>query len=425
MLIRPPTRSPPRPQVTVSDDDIVGLCKVASKLCRLSKWAEALHFCDGVRRRNPHVLDLLAYGTAIGACARGGLWWLALDWLVSLGQSGIQMNVVPATSTVSACAVAVKWQKALELCFWLRRKGPAPNAVTCCATASACSRGSLWRLGLDIIEELLRVDGVQADIGVFNAAITARAGSKSWTSSLELMQSAKDRGIQPQFVTYSAVITTCDSCYEWRPALALLKHSTARLWIADQVLVHNPAAATCLNAGQWPKVLQLVDEMHWRRVFLDVVTLNTLLDAYDIGGLWEAALALLGGVQNWPEGRGPDAASFGAAISACASAAEWEQALAIFVSLSPQRRSTVSFGAVLRSMALASFWDGALRFLEDARQSHHEPDALALADVVNACFAARSLKPVAGLIELAAELATHSLDAEHKAEHHWKPNSRR
>jgi pentatricopeptide repeat protein len=83
-------------------------------------------------------------------------------------------------------------------------------------------------------------------------------------------------GITPAAATYCAAISACaTSTGHWQHALALL--STAGAAGVATVACYNAAINACAVAGNWPKALQLLEEMTHAGVLPDTVSYNRCL----------------------------------------------------------------------------------------------------------------------------------------------------
>jgi pentatricopeptide repeat protein len=80
-------------------------------------------------------------------------------------------------------------------------------------------------------------------------------------------------GITPAAATYCAAISACaTSTGHWQHALALLG-AAAAAGVAT-VACYNAAINACAVAGNWPKALQLLEEMTHAGVLPDTVSYN-------------------------------------------------------------------------------------------------------------------------------------------------------
>ncbi|CAE7800517.1 MRL1 [Symbiodinium microadriaticum] len=134
-------------------------------------------------------------------------------------------------------------------------------------------------------------------------------------------------------------------------------------------------------------LLDLLPQVHLRP---EVITYNAVASACASAGRWEAALSILEAL------RGKDlatAASYGAAISACASekAGRWQQALLVLQMLREDSQRSevlsadaVAFGAAISTCGNCGQWEYALHIFSEM-QGHIDLDVVACNAVISAC----------------------------------------
>ncbi|CAE8737884.1 unnamed protein product, partial [Polarella glacialis] len=112
-----------------------------------------------------------------------------------------------------------------------------------------------------------------------------------WEESLALLD-FRSRTHRPDVGLCNAAMLACGrEAGQWQIVLQLLKG----VWQMDMkpdMLSYNVAMGACSQAGQWQKVLCLLNEMQkFRR--RDIFTFNVSMQAYAQGRLWEESLAML------------------------------------------------------------------------------------------------------------------------------------
>eukprot|EP00415_Alexandrium_ostenfeldii_P005144 UN5144 len=76
--------------------------------------------------------------------------------------------------------------------------------------------------------------------------------------------------VEPNVVTFSAVISACEKGGQWLAALTLLS-SMIKLGIVPNVVSCNAAVSTCEKSGQWLVALALLSSMAWLHIEPTVV----------------------------------------------------------------------------------------------------------------------------------------------------------
>ncbi|CAM9959516.1 unnamed protein product, partial [Ectocarpus sp. 8 AP-2014] len=238
------------------------------------------------------------------------------------------------------------------------------------ACITALARCGRWRQALAILDHMR----FTANAAEAAAATALEADPAAGIDGGAAMLPPAPAAVRPDVFSYSAAITACGNCGEWRRALALLRVMREQ-GVPPNVVSYNAAAHACVgdqrklgetrmngNNGVaeprgraaeeekegeeeeeegWALVLGLMEEMRAEGVAPDVFTFTTAITACGKAGQWERALDLLEEMGGGGDGDdrlrrrrtgvliAPDVASINAAISACARAGQWESALGL------------------------------------------------------------------------------------------------
>eukprot|EP00913_Durusdinium_trenchii_P027188 g25509.t2 len=193
-----------------------------------SEWSWALHVLQELLTMKLRPNEL-TYTAAMGACERGECWAGALALLARIPDP----DYVAYGAAISACER--RWVEALELLRVIQDQGLRPNLVICSAAMAACEKGEQWELAL----ELLSIAAELSDKSPvpFNSAISACEKGSQWLLAWEVFHQMDHAGIEFDNIGRSALIRACH------------------------------------RAGQWPRVLELLDCLFFsRELELDVAT---------------------------------------------------------------------------------------------------------------------------------------------------------
>jgi pentatricopeptide repeat protein len=94
----------------------------------------------------------------------------------------------------------------------------------------------------------------------------------------------KERGIEPNAITYSAAISACEKGDgQWEMALELLNEMKER-GIEPNVITYSAAISACEKGdGQWEKALELLNDMKERGIEPNAYTYNATIEALYAG----------------------------------------------------------------------------------------------------------------------------------------------
>lgn len=213
------------------------------------------------------------------------------------------------------------------------------------------------------------------DHACFTIAISACASQWEW--ACDLFTSMTRAALEPNSISYNALITCCEKGRQWHRALVLL----SAMGDNADVFSFSAAISACEKCGHWQIALQLFENMATARVTADEIGFNAAISACEKGGQWPSAAQLL---QRMAIRRClASVVSFSAAISACAT--EWLAALCMLESMeSTQVKSNeVTFNALLNCCEKS--WQHGLS-IADMRQLQLLPDVVTLSTSLSTRF---------------------------------------
>eukprot|EP00434_Breviolum_minutum_P001299 symbB.v1.2.001141.t1/scaffold62.1/size503095/7 len=203
-----------------------------------------------------------------------GAWIKGLELLTFLQMKRLQVDKVMVNSCSSANEKASQWQHSLQLIQSSVLVQLTPNVLAYSAAVSAAGRkGSVWTQALHIgqraQQNLRRLDTV-----IHNAMITAvEKASFQWCKAFQIAQRLCLAGGRPSVVTCNALVSACENARVWEQAFNTLE-VLHFLGLKPQVVTFNAMISSC---GQlWPSTLILLEEMTFRQLLADSVSLVAL-----------------------------------------------------------------------------------------------------------------------------------------------------
>lgn len=247
-------------------------------------------------------------------------WTKALQLLTALQRQQLCPDVVLVTSVLNACGRAAYVDRAILLFEDMRRWSIDPSPVSYAAVINACAKCSYWQMALSYFDSCSTLLG------------SLRPGDEAIS-----------------FVT-TATISACGRAGQWQLSLALLEEASDKNH-SKSIFLHNAAISACGSVA-WPCALHL--HCCSERMVPDLVTYGAVMSCCRL--TWRWALRLLGDLMM--ERIQADAVCFGAAISACETAAEWQHALNLLQQLLQAELlpNTVIFNALASACEKAARW---------------------------------------------------------------------
>jgi len=265
----------------------------------------------------------------------------------------------------------------------VERLGEFTSVKEASMAVSAWGRAHDWRRALETMREM-RERGLEPNVITYSAAISACEKGAQWERALELLNEIRERGLEPNAITYSTAISACTKASQWKHALELLSEMREH-GLEPTAFTYNMAISACAKASQWKRALKLLSEMREHGLEPDTITYNTAMSACTRCSEWKRALELLSEMRE--RGLEPNVISYNAAISACEKGAQWERALELLSEMRERRLepNVISYSAAISACEKGVQWECALELLSEMRERGLEPNVITYNAVVEAC----------------------------------------
>ncbi|CAJ1338277.1 unnamed protein product [Effrenium voratum] len=338
-------------------------CNAALRLCTKGGWwklsVELLRLM-GVSKIQ---VDVIAASTALAACARSSLAWLAqLAWtgqwrVASTILAGMEHGLKPDTTCyntgINGCTRCLQWRLVLARMWQMRRAGMEATAVSRSEVLEVLCQSGLWQRAWHFLQRTTLADAVmqsiaiglsQWRIGLLASDAHLKMDTVSLNASLRTCSEGswrsaalRARGLQPDVATGSATASGC----EWHRALDASRQM--RRWAVQATArLQGTLVSSCQALAQWVSALRLLADFLPRGLQLTRAATNSAMSA--CGPNWLRALALFAAVP-------PDAIAAGVRIAA----SEWMPALnSLRWAGLRYRRSTLLWAPVNRRRAGSS-----------------------------------------------------------------------
>ena len=113
--------------------------------------------------------------------------------------------------------------------------------------------------------------GIDLDVITYSAVISACEKCKDYKKALELLQEMKDYGINPDVRTYNATISACEKCKNYKKALELLQEmkDSGTSETCPNVITYSAVISACEKCKNYIKALEILEEGVTNKVFID------------------------------------------------------------------------------------------------------------------------------------------------------------
>uniref|UniRef100_A0A7S3PGR6 PROP1-like PPR domain-containing protein n=1 Tax=Aplanochytrium stocchinoi TaxID=215587 RepID=A0A7S3PGR6_9STRA len=232
--------------------------------------------------------DIDSYSAIINACRQCGKWEKALEYfemvdknwkeIINSTQSPKQAASVRIyNSALLACSDVGKWERALELFDEMKKKGTEPNSYTYSSAISACILEGKWEQALSLSEDQYK-QRINPTIYTFSALISTCEKGKQWDKCIEIHEDMVAAGFSPISVTDGAkvsLIIAYGKAGDMKNAFRMFD-----LISAKNEVTYSAIISACETNALWEKVLQLHESMNRSGIELDDASKKAVASAH-------------------------------------------------------------------------------------------------------------------------------------------------
>jgi pentatricopeptide repeat domain-containing protein 1 len=398
---------------------VIGYNIVVSAAAKQGDWQTAMAVVKQMQAPNSTtpVPDAVTYGTLLAACEAAGQWHQVLEQAQAMKNEGFDLDVRALSSCLHACQQLGRAEQALQLLEQMEAL-PAidtqvPDAVAYRLALSACARGGKLTGGLRLLEKLeTQFPHEEANVVAYTAAIAGCEVEGQWKVAFRLVDRMRKRGVQPNEMTFVAVLAACatacarqaaskssadasahkdmTSFEPYQQAMKLLRVMNKDPTVVNpNIHVYNAALRVCAEACDLTGAFALYNELLEDRdssgnvpegtVALkpNIVTFGTLMTACERVGSMEGVTQVFRWMQEFSDPPlKPNEIVYGAALSACRRAQNDERSFFLFEQMlqNPKLRPNVAtYNTVLLAQTEANTKTSMTRGLSVFRSLYNSP----------------------------------------------------
>jgi len=215
----------------------------------------------------------------------------------------------------------------------MKRKRIKGNAFTVTAAINALVKADCWKTALSVFEDSIK-RGIEPDYMTFSAIIPAcrskEIDASGWSEALAMYYRMLKAGIKPDAYSLSSTISTSAKSFHWDQALSLL-NDAEKSGMKLNMVVYNAGLSACQTGGKGEYALKLLDSANKRGLKADTWSYNALISslASSKNGDVTTPVRLLDDMERLTLRR--NVVSYTAAITCCEEAKRgWTTALRLF-----------------------------------------------------------------------------------------------
>lgn len=212
-------------------------------------------------------------------------WPYALHCLTELGSCRQNdADIYSWNAILSACDKAQHWRQAAELCATAIRISLQPDVASCSALIRSTGRRRLWQESLVSVTRFLTARHKLNRI-VYNAALSS---TLKWSFCINGFEHSSVK-IQPDVISFNAVITACDRSEMWCMALFVFSRCCT-LSVETSLVSLGALLSTCQSCSRWFVSTSL---MNSPKAFRSNVLCNSITTSFLHGSVWHRAFCLV------------------------------------------------------------------------------------------------------------------------------------
>jgi len=267
---------------------------ILNSLSRAKGWALALKILQGMKEQSVetnamHFTTVLKHFRESHAC---GKWALALQLFSSMPEDGIQRDTACHNAMMQVLKSAHQWEKAYEIFADMRSSTTcAPNLISCSLMATCHRQSGDWAAAVELLETA-RQQGIQLDTRVYQDLICTTMKAQRWAAAIKVFDSFEETGATGQANLHCMALEAAQRNQEWKKALSILAGIQDKCLPLKDYAVEW-AAAACSETASWEQALVLFNMRQQRKARLSQTSCESIIAAHQSAGRWQASLKIL------------------------------------------------------------------------------------------------------------------------------------
>ncbi|WOK96374.1 pentatricopeptide repeat-containing protein [Canna indica] len=234
-----------------------------------------------------------------------------------LDNRGVQMTPIDLAFVVKAVGCS-SWTRALEVFEWLtlrRRHAPGPRLLA--VIISVLGRARQDALAAEVFQRCNPDDSEDLSVQVYNAMMGVHARTGRFVKVQELLASMRERGLEPDLVSFNTLINAKAKARSLSPGSALeLLREVRRSGLRPDTITYNTLISACSNISNLEDALSIFRDMEASKCQPDLWTYNAMISVFGRSGMTREAERLFRELGE--RGFSPDAVTYNSLLFAFA-----------------------------------------------------------------------------------------------------------
>lgn len=284
------------------------------------------------------------------------------------------------------------WQRALEVYEWLNlRHWYSPNARMLATILSVLGKANQEALAVDIFTR--GEQGVGNTVQVYNAMMGVYARNGRFTKVQELLDLMRERGCEPDLVSFNTLINARFKSGSMEPNMAVeLLNEVRRSGLRPDIITYNTLISACSRSSNLEEAVKIYDDQP------DLWTYNAMLSVYGRCGLSTEAERLFQELES--KGFFPDAVTYNSLLYAFAREGNVEKVKEICEEMVRMGfgEDEMTYNTIIHMYGQQGQHDQALQLYRDMKSSGREPDVVTFTVLIDSLGKANKIAEAANVM---------------------------
>ncbi|XP_078157670.1 pentatricopeptide repeat (PPR) superfamily protein [Carex rostrata] len=296
-----------------------------------------------------------------------------------LAHGELSLQVTPTDLSFVVRQVGqTNWRRALEAYEWLtlhRRHAPGPRLLS--AILGVLGRARQDSLAEEVFLRCCSDADSEPAVQVFNAMMGVYARNGRFTEVRKLLDSMRDRGLEPDLVSFNTLINARAKASSLGPGLALeLLNQVRQSGLRPDRITYNTLISACTHNSNLEDAMKVFDEMLKSECHPDLWTYNAMISVYGRCSMAQEAERLFHelGVNGFK----PDAVTYNALLSAFAKVGDAVKVEKVCNEMVQAgfKKDEITYNTIINMYGRKGHLDTALHMYNDMKLDGCDPDVV-------------------------------------------------
>ncbi|XVE90498.1 hypothetical protein DITRI_Ditri20bG0082400 [Diplodiscus trichospermus] len=290
------------------------------------------------------------------------------------------------------------WQRALEVYEWLNlRHWYSPNARMLATILAVLGRANQEALAIEIFTRA--EPAVGNTVQVYNAMMGVYARNGRFQKVQELLDLMRERGCEPDLVSFNTLINARLKAGAMLPDLAIeLLNEVRRSGLRPDIITYNTLISACSRESNLEEAMKVFEDMDSHNCQPDLWTYNAMISVYGRCGMAYKAEQLFRDLES--KGFFPDAVTFNSLLYAFAREGNVDKVKQISEEMVEMGlgRDEMTYNTIIHMYGKQGQHNLALRLYSDMKLSGRNPDVVTYTVLIDSLGKANKIKEASNVM---------------------------